>query len=172
VSTPAPTKAALVAVLAATGAAVASFLAVAAAERVEPRLAGWFLLLFAGLFALRVAGQLVVVLRRPRWLPPMEEWNLMPYRLLLPIQLVFLAVMAWLLRDFLAESGFAVEPSPWFGRFVLGFAAVYAGAMLVRYVVRMRRRPEQRWFGGTIPIVFHWVLAAFLLVLGTYHASY
>jgi hypothetical protein len=172
VSTPAPTKAALLAVLAATAAAATTFVAVADAERVDPRLAGRFLLLFACLFALRVAGQLAVVLRRPRWLPPMEEWNLMPYRLLLPIQLAFLAVMAWLLRDFLAESGLAVEPSPWFGRFVLGFAAVYAGAMFVRYVVRMRRRPEQRWFGGTIPIVFHWVLAAFLLVLGTYHASY
>jgi hypothetical protein len=33
----------------------------------------------------------------------------------------------------------------------------------------MRRRPDQRWFGGTIPIVFHWVLAAFLLVYGVYN---
>jgi uncharacterized protein len=171
-STPAPTRAALLAVLGATAAAATTFVAVTDLERVEPRTAGWFLLLFACLFALRVAGQVVVALRRPRWLPPMEEWNLMPYRLLLPIQLVFLGVMAWLLSDFLAESGTLVEPSARFGRFVVVFAAVYAGAMLVRYVVRMRRRPEQRWFGGTIPIVFHLVLAAFLLVFGTYHASY
>jgi hypothetical protein len=171
-STPAATKAALLAVLAATATAATAFGAVVETERVEPRLAGRFLLVFACLFALRVAGQLVVVLRRPRWLPPMEDWNLTPYRLLLPIQLVILGVMAWLLRDFLAESGLAVEPSPSFGGFVVGFAAIYAGAMFVRYVVRMQRRPEQRWFGGTIPIVFHWVLAAFLLVLGTYHASY
>jgi uncharacterized protein len=29
--------------------------------------------------------------------------------------------------------------------------------------------PLERWTGGSIPIVFHWVLAAFILVLGTYH---
>ena len=28
-------------------------------------------------------------------------------------------------------------------------------AMVVRYAVRMRRRPGERWFGGAIPIVFH-----------------
>jgi hypothetical protein len=39
----------------------------------------------------------------------------------------------------------------------------------MRYAVRMRRHSDQRWFGGTIPIVFHWVLAAFLLVFGVYN---
>jgi hypothetical protein len=34
----------------------------------------------------------------------------------------------------------------------------------------MARRPEQRWLGGTIPIVFHWVLAVFLFVLGASQA--
>ena len=50
-------------------------------------------------------------------------------------------------------------------------ACVYAAGMAVRYAVRMARRPEQRWFGGAIPIVFHFVLASWLLVLGLYHAS-
>ena len=44
--------------------------------------------------------------------------------------------------------------------------------MAARYAVRMRRRPGQRWFGGAIPIVFHFVLAAYLYVLGSFHASY
>ncbi len=31
--------------------------------------------------------------------------------------------------------------------------------------------PERRWLGtGTIPIAFHWVLAAFLFRLGRLHA--
>jgi hypothetical protein len=51
-------------------------------------------------------------------------------------------------------------------------ATIYAGAMVVRYAVRMARRPEERWFGGTIPIVFHLVLASYVLVLGRFHASY
>ena len=35
---------------------------------------------------------------------------------------------------------------------VIDFSFVYAGAMLVRYAVRMYRQPRERWFGGAIPI--------------------
>jgi uncharacterized protein len=172
-STPAPTKAVLSATVASVVVALAVFLAAREPE-IDARFAGWFLLLFALLFAVRVAGQLVVVLHAPRWLPSTEsgQWNLMPYRLLLPIQLVFLAVMAWLVTSFLAEAGLPTEPARAFGWFVIAVSAVYAAVMVIRYVVRMRRRPEQRWFGGAIPIVFHWVLAAFLFVFGSYHASH
>ena len=48
---------------------------------------------------------------------------------------------------------------------------MYAGAMAVRYVVRMYRRPSERWFGGAIPIVFHFVLAGFLFTWGKYNVS-
>jgi hypothetical protein len=171
-TTPGATKVALVTTLLVTAGGVVAFVAAAPDARVDPRLAGWFLLLFALLFLVRVAGQVVVALRAPGWLPPMRQWNLFPYPLLLPVQVAFLGIIAWLLRDFLTESGPAVEPKPAFGRFVLGFSGVYATAMAVRFAVRMRRRPEERWFGGTIPIVFHGVLAAFLFTLGSYHASY
>ncbi len=30
--------------------------------------------------------------------------------------------------------------------------------------------PEMRWYGGTIPIFFHFVLAAFLYTWGNFHA--
>ena len=59
-----------------------------------------------------------------------------------------------------------------FGEAFLAFSYVYAGVMALRYVVRMTRRPSERWFGGTIPIVFHFVLASYVFVLGSYHASY
>ena len=95
----------------------------------------------------------------------------MPYRLLLPIQLAIVGLMAWMTADFLREDGVFVRPAPGFGKFVIAFSFVYAGAMCVRYVVRMTRRQEARWFGGTIPIVFHLVLAAFLFVFGSFHAS-
>ena len=45
---------------------------------------------------------------------------------------------------------------------------VYALAMAVRYVVTMTLHPELRWFTGTIPIWFHFVLAAFIYTLGRY----
>ena len=169
---PAPTKAALVATVAVAAVALAVFSGPAAEGAVDARTAAWFLLLFTVLFVVRVVGQVAVVLWAPRWLAPMHHWNLMPYRLLLPIQLVFVAVMAWLVHDFLQRGGVLVTPRPGFGEGVRWFSYAYAAGMAIRYAVRMGRRAEQRWFGGTIPIAFHFVLAAFLYVFGTYHASH
>jgi hypothetical protein len=101
----------------------------------------------------------------------MEDWHLVPYRLLLPVQLVFLGVMAWVNVSFSTESGPPVERSRALGRFLIIFALVYAGSMVVRYAVRMRRRPQARWFGGTVPITFHLVLATYLYALGAYHVG-
>jgi hypothetical protein len=169
---PRPTNAALVAVLVLTFAAVADYLRRTGADDVDARVAGAYLTFFMVLFTLRVAGQVVVLLAAPAWLPPMDRWNLMPYRLLLPIQLVFIAVMTWICVGLLTEDGFVAEPHRGFGRFAVGLSFLYAGSMVVRYAVRMRRRPEERWFGGAIPIVFHVVLAAFVFVYGVFHASH
>jgi hypothetical protein len=39
---------------------------------------------------------------------------------------------------------------------------IYAARMVLRYVLTLTYRPEMRWFGGTLPIPFHFVLAGFL----------
>jgi hypothetical protein len=65
-----------------------------------------------------------------------------------------------------------VHPHSRFGEGILVFAYVYAAAMAVRYAARMVTRPAARWFGGTIPIVFHFVLASYLYVFGWFHASH
>ena len=125
-----------------------------------------YLFLFTFLFLIRVAGQLLVWRRSPDWLPPMREWNLVPYPILLPIQLVFVVVMIAI-----AATLDRVDPQPTLGRGLIALAVLYAGAMVLRYALRMWRRPDARWFGGAIPIVFHLVLAAFLLTWGRYHVS-
>jgi hypothetical protein len=130
-----------------------------------------FLLVLTALFVIRVAGQVLVVRRAPAWLPPMRQWNLVPYRILFPIQLAFVAVMAAIVASLFSGDGPLAEPVPAFGRFLIGFSLVYAGSMLIRYAIRMRRRPEERWLGGAIPIVFHVVLAAFLFTWGVFHVS-
>jgi uncharacterized protein len=170
-STPLPTKVALVATLTVTATALAVYLLL----RSEPTASGdaaVVLALFTGLFALRVVGQLFVRVGHPHWLPPTEQWNLMPYRWLLPSQLGILALMTWIDLDFARGHGFWTDPRPALGSAVLAFALLYAAIMVARYVARMRRRPEERWFGGTIPIAFHFVLAGYLLVFGSFHASY
>ena len=127
--------------------------------------------LFTGLFVLRVVGQMLVAVSHQSWLPPMEQWNLVPYTILLPIQLVFIAVMIWIDLAFTWETGISIATYPGFGRFLIIFSAVYALAMPIRYVIRMSRRPDQRWFGGTIPMVFHIVLASYLYILGGFYAA-
>jgi len=169
--TPAPTKVALLATVLCTGSATAVFVA-ARSDPVDAAFAAGFLWLFSALFLVRVVGQLVVRVRQPAWLPPTEQWNLSPYRLLLPAQLLILGVMVWVGVAFSRAHGLPVHPRPHLGEAVLVFAYVYAAVMAVRYLIRMTRRPAERWFGGTIPIVFHWVLAAYLYVLGSFHASY
>jgi hypothetical protein len=133
--------------------------------------AGVVLALFTSLFAVRVAGQVVVLLAAPRWLPPMEQWNLVPYPVLLPIQLALLAAMTAVTVDLAVGARMLPPGGRAIGVPLVMCACVYAAAMAVRYAVRMARRPDQRWFGGAIPIVFHWVLAAWLLVLGLFHAA-
>jgi hypothetical protein len=169
--TPRPTKVALVAVLGVTACAFAAVLqlqltGMLATDELAPLL--WAL---TALFAVRVAGQVVVAGRSPSWLPPMDQWNLVPYRVLLPVQLVILGVMTWIDASFSAAAGPPVDRSQAFGWLLVGFSAAYAGSMIIRYIVRMRRRPEARWFGGTIPIVFHLVLATYLYALGSFHAG-
>jgi hypothetical protein len=151
--TPRTTVAALVATLAVTIAALIRFLE----EENKPQAAGAYLALFGGLFAARVVGQIGVIAWRPAWLPQSAAWNFLPYPLLLPTQLVLLALIGALVSG-RAEVG----PT----RSLVVAAVAYGAAMGVRYVVRMARRPEERWFGGAIPIVFHCVLAAFVFVLG------
>ena len=137
----------------------------------DPATYGYFLWLFLFLFFLRVLGQVIVVLFHPRWLPRMSQWysGLMPYELLLPTQLVMLVIMAWMSADFSRGEGFFVAPKPLTGLIVVWFSYLYFTSMVVRYIIRMTRWPDQRWLGGTIPIIFHCVLAAFLWVFGTYH---
>ncbi len=169
---PRATESVLVGTLLLTAGAVVSFRVQAPATEIGSQLAGPYLWLFLCLFFLRVVGQIVVLVRAPRWLPPMEQWNLTPYRILLPTQIAFLVLMGWIAADLTREAGFFSRPRSGLGLPLLWFSFAYAGVMAVRYFVRMGRRPPERWSGGAIPIVFHFVLAAFVWTLGTYHASY
>ena len=128
----------------------------------------WFLLF---LFCLRVAGQALVAAFAVPFLPPMQQWysGVMPYPILLPVQILIIALLAKVATDFTRRRGFFVVPRRTMGRFLEWFSYLYWGGMVMRYVVTMTLHPERRWFGGTIPIFFHCVLATFLFVVGRYH---
>lgn len=129
--------------------------------------------LLAFLFFLRVAGQVLVAFVNVSWLPPMAEWysGLLPYPLLLPAQILILALQTKIGLDFSRGAGFFVRPRRILGRPLRWFSAVYFAAMGLCYGATMTLHPERRWLGGAIPIVFHWVLAAYLFTLSHYHVS-
>lgn len=128
-----------------------------------------WILLFA--FCLRVFGQMLVAFGGVSWLPPMESWysGLMPYRYLLPAQFLIIGLYSKVCLDFTRGEGFFVRSRPVFSRGVLVSGYLYLASMIVRYIIRMSLYPEARWFGGVIPIFFHWVLAGFIIAFGKYH---
>ncbi|MEM7769946.1 MAG: hypothetical protein AAF327_05485 [Cyanobacteria bacterium P01_A01_bin.37] len=129
----------------------------------------WLLTL---LFLLRVIGQLLVVCCRVSWLPPMSHWysGLLPYPILFPTQLIILALQTKINIDWAEQVRWFARPHHRFGNGLQWFSYGYASVMAVRYVLTMTVYPERRWFGeGTIPIIFHVVLAAYVYLWGQAH---
>ena len=133
-----------------------------------PRHVPLLLAAFTFLFALRVLGQLLTLVMDVGFLPPFERWysGLIAYPLLLPIQIALLGLMIAITRDFARGRGFFVRLSPRAGRYLKYASYLYALVMATRYVLTMTLNSELRWFTGTTPIWFHFVLAAFLFTLG------
>jgi hypothetical protein len=128
----------------------------------------WMLL---GLFAGRVVGQLLVFSGRASFLPAMEEWQsrLLPYPALIASQLIILALFATVCLQFSRGDGYFVRRRRWLGTPLWIAGWIYASSMLVRYAAYMALRPDERWTGDLIPVVFHVVLASFLLVVAHHH---
>ena len=118
------------------------------------------------LFLGRVIGQILAATIAPAWLPPMPRWysGLMPYRYLLPTQIVFLAVMTVMTLSVAQRSAPLGAAAPAVGTWITWASYVYALGMVARAVRYARTPPERR--GVLIPIVFHFVLAAFLFTYG------
>ena len=119
----------------------------------------WILLC---LFALRVLGQLLVVAGLAPFLPPIDEWQsgLVPYRLLLASQIVILGLLTTVCAHFTQRRGFFVRRRPWLATPLWIAGWVYALGMIVRYAFLRR---------DAIPVVFHMVLASFLLIVAHHH---
>ena len=131
------------------------------------------LALLATAFLGRVLGQAIAAVAAPQWLPPMAEWysGVVPYRVLLPVQLLILTMQVLVSWSVWHGTGLFAKRRPRVGPILRWVAIVYFAAMVVRYIFTMAVYPEHRWFGHAIPIVFHWVLAAYLFVWSRYHSS-
>ena len=119
------------------------------------------------LFLGRVVGQMLAATTAPSWLPPMARWysGLMPYRYLLPTQVVFLVVMTAMTIAVDRQSAPLGALSADAGAWIVWASYVYALGMVARSIRYALATPERR--GVLIPIVFHFVLAAFLFAFGS-----
>ncbi len=122
-------------------------------------------------FLLRVLGQVLVALFNPSFLPPMVEWysGVLPYRMLLPTQILILVFQFEVSRQLRVGSGPLTRKRPSLGTGLKWFSLFYFLAMLARYVITMAVFPERRWFGGSIPIFFHWVLSVYVYLISRYY---
>jgi len=132
---------------------------------------GPLLALITALFAGRVLGQALVAFVGVTWLPPMQMWfsGVIPYPALFIIQLLLLWLMIKITRDIWRGTGVFAVMRPHWSKFLKKFSAVYVSLMAFRYVLTMILYPEMRWTGNIIPVIFHFVLAGFIFVLGHYH---
>ena len=117
------------------------------------------------LFLARVLGQVEALLIAPMWLPSMESWysGLLPYPLLLPVQIVLLMFMAALTWHQTIARHVSQRSTVW-KSVVRTFAIIYFLVMAARLVVQWVRGAPDLLAAGAIPVAFHWVLALFLLL--------
>jgi hypothetical protein len=111
-------------------------------------------------------GQLESLLVAPLWLPDMEAWysGVVPYSLLLPVQIAVLMVMAVVASDPRIRSGDFARSHPHVARALRMFAGIYFMAMAGRLAVNVTMNGADFWREGAIPVASHWVLALFMLV--------
>lgn len=124
-----------------------------------------------GLFVIRVLAQALIAIGLGAFLPPWEEWysGLLPYPQLLVSQIAIIVGYGAVCAQFVRGRGCFVTPRRWLATLLTSAGSVYGAVMVIRYAIRMSLYPPERWTGGAIPIFFHWVLASFILVLGSYH---
>jgi hypothetical protein len=128
------------------------------------RLTLWLCL---GLFLARVLGQIEVLLLAPPWLPPFSAWEsgLIPYPVLLPLQILLIAWMAAIASDHSRGGGRMWIESPRLRKRLNAFAAAYASVMLLRLAVTAALSPHSVADRGLIPILAHWDLAGFVALV-------
>ena len=142
----------------------------ASGDELAPRYGVWLWILL-GFFIFRVSAQLIQANAAVSFLPPFSAWQsgLLPYPVLVVSQIL---IMVFYAKIALAFSQRRIRPKARTGRLLHVLGSLYAASMVIRYIIRMSLYPDQRWFGGCLPIFFHLILASFLLIWGTYHARF
>jgi len=120
------------------------------------------LLLLCAIFAARVFIQFFLQYFSVGFLPPFDLWHseAMPYLVLFSLQCILLVLMIW---GALTERTTA---RPVLGAVTCGLGIIYLFSMLSRLAIGLTESSDRLWFEGAVPTAIHFVLIAYVLVLG------
>jgi len=139
-------------------------------QGVESRGTAWILLCLTVLFVFRVVAQMIQFWHPYPVLPSFEAWQsgAVPYSLLLSVQVV---IVGCCLRIIWRLFKGCVVPETKMGKIWLSIGGMYFLVMCIRLILGFTVAPDHFWFGAKLPTMFHFVLAAFLLVYGRFHVT-
>ncbi len=128
------------------------------------------LVLLLGLFAFRIAAQLVQAFKPTTALPPFDAWQsgALPYPALLASQFVITGLFCVLVAQLWQGR---LQPRRRTGRVLLALGAAYFGAMALRLVAGLTVLSHVGWFAVRLPAIFHLVLASAVLTLAHFHLT-
>jgi hypothetical protein len=120
------------------------------------------------LFCLRVLAQLVQACAELPFLPPFEAWQsgAVPYELLLVSQVLIIMIYAWILRRIWTNK---IRANRRMGWVFLLVGLIYFAVMALRLVIGLAGLSAHHWFHSYLPTFFHFVLAGYLIVVGSFH---
>lgn len=126
------------------------------------------LAILLALFCFRVLAQLLQSYVEMPFLPPFDAWQsgAVPYSALLASQILLIVFYGWILVRMLTNQ---LLPSRRQGWAFLIFGLVYFVAMSARLIIGLAGLSEHHWFHSYLPTFFHFVLAAYLIVVGYFH---
>lgn len=120
------------------------------------------------LFCFRVLTQLLQVYVELPFLPPFHAWQsgAVPYKGLLASQILIVVFYGWILGRIVTNR---IRPSRRQGWVFLTIGLIYFFAMALRLLIGLTGLSEHHWFQSYLPTFFHFVLSAYLIVVGYFH---
>lgn len=128
----------------------------------------WLLYSLLTLFVFRVVAQFFALFIDLPFMPPFKDWHgdILPYWALLIFQVSIIVMVLRLARK-LAHGVLVARLK--IGYVLIAFGGVYLLVMLIRLILGLTILTGSIWFTRSLPIFFHVVLAAILLVTGHFH---
>ena len=129
---------------------------------------GTALAILLGLFCFRVLAQLLQRYLELPFLPPFDAWQsgAVPYEVLLTSQILIIVFYARILQRIMTRQ---MQPNRRQGWIFFITGLIYFLAMVLRLAIGLAGLSEHHWFRSYLPILFHFVLSSYLIVVGNFH---